>query len=104
MAEKWTRFDPPNVWRINADLHGFLTQIKFGVPNGTKLGQLGPEEQVVYQRNRRDFQSNDALAQPRNRLNMLINLVPLFGVPGIPHIDHSNRTVQYVRGYNIVSR
>jgi len=32
MAEVLTRIYPPDVWRINADLHGFLTQIEYDIP------------------------------------------------------------------------
>jgi len=59
---------------------GGTTLRYLGTPyNGTKLRELWSKERFVYQRKHRDFQSNDALSQPRKRLNML-NLVPL-GTP-----------------------
>jgi hypothetical protein len=56
---------------------------RYGVPNGTKLRELWLRMRFLCQRNHRDFPSNEGLAGTRKR-SITLNLVPLYGVPGIP--------------------
>ena len=56
--------------------------IKYGVPNGTKLRGIVVKRAACLPAKSAKFPIKRHLAQPLRRSNML-NLVPLYGVPGI---------------------
>ena len=56
--------------------------IKYGVPNGTKLRKFVVKRAVCLPAKSAKLSIKRHLAQPLRRSNML-NLVPLYGVPGI---------------------
>jgi hypothetical protein len=62
---------------------------KYGVPNGTKLRQLWLKMRFLCERNHGDFPSKEHLAGTRKR-SIMLNLVPLYGVPGIAREEEDN--------------